>query len=115
MEADAANKEKHPPTKRSSTFKAGDINGVWLRWNRWCGLAFVAIDRNVSTVFASFYSVKYLLVMTDWSSNAYHLGKPFLHHGRIYGIKMIWNYLNEKFIKIYNKWNLSMLSHILIL
>ena len=31
LEADAANKEKHPPTKRSSTFKAGDINGVWLR------------------------------------------------------------------------------------
>ena len=31
LEAEAANKEKHPPTTRSSTFKAEDINGVWLR------------------------------------------------------------------------------------
>ena len=54
LEAEAANKEKHSPTTRTSTFKAEDINGVWLRWNRWFVLAFVAIDRNGSTVFASF-------------------------------------------------------------
>ena len=31
LEAEAANKEKHSPTTRTSTFKAEDINGVWLR------------------------------------------------------------------------------------
>ena len=57
LEAEAANNEKHPTTTRSSTFKAEDIDGFWHRWNRWCGLAFFAIDRNGCTVFASFYSI----------------------------------------------------------